>query len=114
MRIQTPIRNGEHSYIAHYIRDREPFRTQLVYAIGCCVKPANRAPGGKASLVIGSRKNVSNLERNVLLFSRPFCRENSNLPTQSSNSSSNEYVHLMAYMAHMARVNYMNYMANMT
>ena len=35
-------------------------------------------PGGKASLVIGSRKNVSKLERNVLLFSRPFCRANSN------------------------------------
>ena len=50
-----------------------------LYAIGClpsfpcrlCVKPANRAPGGKASLVIGSRKNVSKLQRNLLLFSRP-------------------------------------------
>ena len=38
-----------------------------LYAIGClpslscrhCVKPANSAPGGKACLVIGSRKNVS-------------------------------------------------------
>ena len=51
-------------------------------AIGClpslpcrpCVKPANSAPGGEASLPIGSRKNVSEAERNVLLFSRPFCR----------------------------------------
>ena len=41
-------------------------------AIGClpslpcrhCVKPAYSAPGGKASLVIGSRKNVKKLERN--------------------------------------------------
>ena len=31
------------------------------------VKPANRAPGGKASLVIGSCKKVSKLERNALL-----------------------------------------------
>ena len=43
-----------------------------------CVKPANSAPEGKASLVIGSRKNLAKLERNVLLFSRPFCRANSN------------------------------------
>ena len=56
------------------------------YVIGClpllpcrhCVKPANSAPRGKASLVIGSRKNVSEAERNVLLFSRPLCRANSN------------------------------------
>ena len=55
-----------------------------LYAIGCllslpcrhCVEPANSMPGGKASLVIGSRKNVSKLERN--LFSRTFCRANSN------------------------------------
>ena len=58
-----------------------------LYAIGClpslscpfhCVKTANRAQRGKASLVIGSRKNVSEAERNVLLFSRPLCRANSN------------------------------------
>ena len=35
-------------------------------------------PGGKASLVIGSRKYEPKRERNVLLFSRPFCRANSN------------------------------------
>ena len=34
--------------------------------------------GGKASMVIGSCKNVSKLKRNVLLFSRPLCRANSN------------------------------------
>ena len=34
--------------------------------------------GGKASLVISSRKNVSEAERNVLLLSRAFCRANSN------------------------------------
>ena len=33
-----------------------------------CVKSANSTPGGKASLVIGSRKKVVKLERNVLLF----------------------------------------------
>ena len=46
--------------------------TQL--AVCHCVKPANSAPGGKASLVIGSSKTVSKLERNVLLFSRPLCK----------------------------------------
>ena len=53
-----------------------------LYAIGClpsfpcrhCVKSANSAPRGKASLVIGSHKNVSEAERNVLPFFRPFCR----------------------------------------
>ena len=71
-------------YIVHYIRDREWFRTQLVYAIGrqiACrrfpVVIANSATGGKASLVIGSPKNVSKQERNALL-SRPLCRANSN------------------------------------
>ena len=47
--------------------------TKLLRSIGCCrrlpviivLKPANSAPGGKASLVIGSRKNVSKLERNA-------------------------------------------------
>ena len=34
--------------------------------------------GEKASLSIGCRKNVSEAEQNVLLFSRPFCRANSN------------------------------------
>ena len=43
-----------------------------------CVKPANSTPGGKASLVIGSRKSVLEAERNVLLLSRLFCRANSN------------------------------------
>ena len=51
-----------------------------LYSIGClpsvprrhCVK--GEKPGGKASLVIGSRKNVLEAERNVLLFSRPFFR----------------------------------------
>ena len=33
--------------------------------------------GGKASSVIGSRKNESEAERNVLLFYRPLCRANS-------------------------------------
>ena len=73
-------------YIVHYICDRELFRTQLLYAIGClptlpcrhCVKPANNTTGGKASLVISSRKNASKLEGNVLLSSRPLCRANSN------------------------------------
>ena len=41
-----------------------------------CVKSANSVPGGKNSLVIGSRKNVSEAEINVLLFSRPLCRAN--------------------------------------
>ena len=49
-----------------------------LYTIGCflslpCrhrVKTANSAPGGEASLVIGSRKNVSEAEGNVLLFCR--------------------------------------------
>ena len=58
-----------------------------LYTIGCllslpcphCVQPANSAPGGEASLVIGSHKNISEAERNVLLFSRPCCKANSNL-----------------------------------
>ena len=57
-----------------------------MYTIGClpsltcrhCVEPANSVPGGEASLVIGSRKNISEAERNVLLSSRPFCKANSN------------------------------------
>ena len=69
-----------------------------LYAIGwlsslpCrhCVKSANSAPGGKASLVIGSRKNVSETERNVLLFSRPFCRANSN-PNGDDPTMQNSY-----------------------
>ena len=62
-------------YIVHYIRDREQFRTQLVYAIGClllpcchCVKPSNSAPGGKASLVIGSRKKRIETKNKCIAF----------------------------------------------
>ena len=48
------------------------------YVIGClpslpcrhCVKPANSVRRGKPGLVICPRKNVSEAERNVLLFSR--------------------------------------------
>ena len=71
-----------------------------LYAIGClaslpclpCVKQ------GKS----GSRKIVSNLERNVLLFSRPFCRANSNRwqngATQSNGAiQSNGACHLVLW-----------------
>ena len=40
--------------------------------------------------MIGSRKNVSEADRNVLLFSRPLCRapeERAGLPRLSNNSS---------------------------
>ena len=75
-----------------------------LYAIGClaslpclpCVKQGKSAPGGKASLVIGSRKIVSNLERNVLLFSRPFCRANSNR-WQNGATQSNGAWHLVLH-----------------
>ena len=38
---------------------------------------ASLSPLCDASVVIGSRKNALEAERNVLLLSRPFCRANS-------------------------------------
>ena len=46
------------------------------YAIGClpslpcrhCVKPAKSAPGGKASLVIGSRKTIEIRKKRMVLL----------------------------------------------
>ena len=97
-------------YIVHYIRDGERFRTQLVYAIGClpslpcrhCVKPPNSSPRGKASLVIGSCKNVSKLERNVWLFSRPLCRANSNDGRMGGATQSSDRATLRAW-SHVSR-----------
>ena len=53
---------------------------QPVWIFPCrrCVKPPNSAPGGKASLEIGSRESGSEAGRNVLLLSRPCSRANSN------------------------------------
>ena len=53
------------------------------YTIGClpslpcrhCVKPANSAAGGKDSFVIGSRKNVSKLEKCITLLQTLVQRE---------------------------------------
>ena len=75
---------GSCGHFLQHKRCDQPVKLAL-YAIGClsslpcrhCVKPANSAPGGEASLVIGSCKNVSKLERKVLLFSRPSCRADS-------------------------------------
>ena len=61
-----------------------------------CVKPVNSASGGKASLVIGSRKSVLEAERNVLLLSRPCCRANSNRPQNVLGVPSLE-LHAMQY-----------------
>ena len=40
--------------------------TQLAACRRHCVKPANSAPGGKASMLIGSCKNVSKLEKKCI------------------------------------------------
>ena len=74
-------------FFQHKRRDQRALVQLTLYAIGClpslpcrrCVTPANSAPGGKASLLIGSRKKgIETRKKCIALLQTTFCRATSN------------------------------------